>query len=67
MGEVRHVFTHFALKLEVYAAEAARPAPNGFTWMALDRAAASLPTVFAKALRKGLGRPEGGRGARRSV
>ncbi|WP_395644556.1 A/G-specific adenine glycosylase [Terricaulis sp.] len=42
-GEVRHVFTHFALTLDVYAANAA-PAGEGF-W----GDAAGLPTVFRKA------------------
>lgn len=42
-GQVRHVFTHFALTLDVYVAEAA-PEGDGF-W----GDAAALPTVFKKA------------------
>ncbi|HVK79650.1 MAG TPA: NUDIX domain-containing protein, partial [Verrucomicrobiae bacterium] len=42
-GAVRHVFTHFALTLEVYVADAA---PKGEGWWGDVRA---LPTVFKKA------------------
>ena len=46
LGEVRHVFTHFALTLKVWGAE---------TDQVLDttraQAADGLPTVFAKALK----------------
>ncbi len=42
-GAVRHVFTHFALTLEVYVANAA---PRGEGWWGDARA---LPTVFKKA------------------
>ena len=45
IGEVRHVFTHFALTLKVWRAEAADP----FTPATI--AAAGLPSVFAKALK----------------
>jgi len=50
VGEAVHVFTHFRLTLDVYAA----PAPKGFRrksgqqW--IDPAEAKLPTVFRKAL-----------------
>ena len=43
VGAVRHVFTHFSLTLDVYAAEA-QPAGDGW-W----DGAAALPTVFKKA------------------
>jgi len=42
-GAVRHVFTHFALTLDVYVADAA---PVGEGWWGDERA---LPTVFKKA------------------
>lgn len=42
-GQVRHVFTHFALTLDVYAAAAA---PNGDGWWGEPE---GLPTVFKKA------------------
>jgi A/G-specific adenine glycosylase len=47
IGVVEHVFTHFALTLDVYGAEAA---PHGEGWWADESA---LPTVFKKAARKG--------------
>lgn len=43
IGEVRHVFTHFSLTLDVYTAEAA---PAGEGWWG---DATALPTVFKKA------------------
>jgi A/G-specific adenine glycosylase len=46
-GRVRHVFTHFALTLDVYAAEAAM---QGEGWWGDARA---LPTVFKKAAAAG--------------
>jgi A/G-specific adenine glycosylase len=48
-GEVDHVFTHFSLKLTIYTAELACPAP-GFAWTPLAEAADSLPSLFRKAL-----------------
>ena len=47
VGEVEHVFTHFALTLKVFAADA----PS-----AEDPKAAALPSVFLKAFRKVVGR-----------
>jgi A/G-specific adenine glycosylase len=44
-GEVRHVFTHFALTLNVFSAEGES---NDGIW--IKRAEAALPTVFRKAL-----------------
>jgi A/G-specific adenine glycosylase len=43
IGAVRHVFTHFALTLDVYAADAS---PSGEGWWG---EASALPTVFKKA------------------
>jgi len=48
IGEVRHTFTHFHLRLGVMAAEI-RPLPG--ETRPRDEAAAAMPTVFAKALR----------------
>lgn len=49
-GAVEHVFTHFALTLEVRAGEGG----GDFIWTPVDEALASLPTVFRKALERGL-------------
>ena len=50
VGEVRHVFTHFALRLDVWRATApARAKVNG-EWMQRDEALAALPTVGRKAV-----------------
>jgi A/G-specific adenine glycosylase len=50
VGEVRHVFTHFSLKLDVFRADApARARMNG-EWLAFDDALAALPTVGRKAV-----------------
>ena len=48
-GTVRHVFTHFALELAVYAAEVAdRPQAEG-EWVPVDGLTArALPTVMRK-------------------
>ena len=50
VGAVEHVFTHFALTLEVRAATG----QGDFLWRAPDEARASLPTVFRKALDRAL-------------
>ena len=50
IGEVRHVFTHFELRLEVVRAERAH-APEGFEWRPVDDAASAFPSVFRKALK----------------
>ncbi len=59
-GEVSHVFTHFALRLElaVYSgqdwaslAPDAEPGPGGQWWPLARLAEAGLPTLFAKAAR----------------
>lgn len=46
VGEIEHVFTHFALTLEVWAAEG----DGGFEWTASESARQALPSVFRKAL-----------------
>ncbi|MEL6830811.1 MAG: NUDIX domain-containing protein, partial [Pseudomonadota bacterium] len=47
VGEVRHVFTHFALMLKVWRAVS----PAGAQLTPISEAADSLPSVFAKALK----------------
>ena len=49
-GAVEHVFTHFALTLEVRAGEGT----GDFVWTPVEEALTSLPTVFRKALERGL-------------
>lgn len=49
VGEIRHVFTHFALHLRVQIATLEGKRPNG-TWEAVENID-GLPTVFAKALK----------------
>lgn len=53
VGEVRHVFTHFTLRLTVWQAETSgKPAGEG-AWVRW-REGTGLPTVFAKALKLAL-------------
>ncbi|MFN7055288.1 A/G-specific adenine glycosylase [Hyphomonas sp.] len=49
-GEVRHVFTHFSLRLTVWRAEVRAAPPGEGRWAGADEAK-GLPTVFAKALK----------------
>lgn len=49
-GAVEHVFTHFSLTLDVRTATGA----GDFLWTDPDEALRSLPTVFRKALERGL-------------
>ena len=49
-GSIEHVFTHFSLTLEVRVARGR----GDFVWTSPDQALAALPTVFAKALTRGL-------------
>ncbi len=49
-GAIGHVFTHFSLTLTVRAAHGA----GDFLWVEPEEALASLPTVFRKALERGL-------------
>ena len=53
LGPIEHVFTHFALTLEVWRAETAAPSPE-LIWRPIDEAGQALPSVFLKALRAGL-------------
>ena len=53
LGSIEHVFTHFALTLEVWRGEAGS-ADQALVWMPIDAAARALPSVFLKALRAGL-------------
>lgn len=50
VGEIRHVFTHFALKLDVWRATAPARARTPGEWLTTDDALASLPTVGRKAV-----------------
>ena len=52
IGEVRHVFTHFALTLEVWRGELSGKRPDG-DWPPL-KDASGLPSVFKKALKLAL-------------
>ena len=54
-GAVEHVFTHFALTLEVRSGEGR----GDFVWTPVGEAAAALPTVFRKALERCLAWTEG--------
>ncbi|MDX2235427.1 MAG: A/G-specific adenine glycosylase [Hyphomonadaceae bacterium] len=48
-GAVKHIFTHFALTLDVWSGQGAAPASGG-DWVAVDELShAGLPTVFRKA------------------
>lgn len=50
VGEVRHVFTHFALTLHVWTAEAGSRAKVEGEWLDKDGALAATPTVGRKAV-----------------
>lgn len=50
VGEVRHVFTHFALRLDVWTAEASDKARVEGEWLQKDGALAATPTVGRKAV-----------------
>jgi len=54
-GQVRHVFTHFALKLDVYRADIGSRAKMQGEWLKHEDALAALPTVGRKAVALGLG------------
>lgn len=60
LGEVRHIFTHAALTLEVVRLEAT-PSGNGEWWPVSEIARAGLPTLFAKAVGLALASGETGR------
>lgn len=54
-GTVQHVFTHFPLTLDIYAARVKRvPKAEGYWAASAAIAEAGLPTVFLKAARHGL-------------
>jgi A/G-specific adenine glycosylase len=53
LGEVEHVFTHFALTLQVMRAETDADV-EGAVWTPQAEAGQGLPSVFLKALRQGL-------------
>lgn len=53
-GRIEHVFTHFALTLEVFEAALARPRA-GFQWTPIVEARQVTPSLFAKALGLGAG------------
>ena len=56
-GAIDHVFTHFALNLRLYCAEAANPVDEGGDriWWPIEKLGeAGLPTVFARAAERGL-------------
>jgi A/G-specific adenine glycosylase len=53
LGPIEHVFTHFALTLEVWRAEAAAADPK-LDWLPIEEAGQALPSVFLKALRAAL-------------
>ena len=55
VGEVEHVFTHFALTLTVMRAEV-DGLEDAVEWSRGERTGEGLPTVFRKALQAGLGR-----------
>jgi A/G-specific adenine glycosylase len=52
VGAIDHVFTHFALTLDVWRAEGGDC--DGVVWTSLGEAERSLPSVFRKALQAGL-------------
>ena len=51
VGAVEHVFTHFSLGLTVHVGEG----EGDFLWTETGEALSALPTVFRKALERGLG------------
>ena len=53
IGEVRHVFTHFELRLDVVRLEI-ETAPDGYGWTHRADAADAIPSVFRKALKLAL-------------
>jgi len=55
VGEVRHVFTHFALRLDVWRGEAGARTKLEGLWVGADDALAGLPTVGRKAVALALG------------
>lgn len=65
-GTVQHVFTHFPLTLDIYAARVKRvPKAEGYWSASAAIAEAGLPTVFLKAARHGLAHIEAQKKKRR--
>jgi A/G-specific adenine glycosylase len=65
-GSVDHVFTHFALTMQLRCAETGhrRDGPDGAIWWPVDRIGeAGLPTLFAKLAARGLAWREKGKSA----
>jgi A/G-specific adenine glycosylase len=63
-GAVEHVFTHFALTMNLLCAEAERrPQVEGLWWPAERIGEAGLPTLFAKLAMRGLAWREKGKAA----
>ena len=54
IGEVRHVFTHFSLKLDVWRADVSKASRVAGEWMAQTAALTALPTVGRKAVKLAL-------------
>ncbi len=52
-GAIEHVFTHFSLTLQVVVG--GNSGPGEVVWLSVEEARAALPTVFRKALDRGLG------------
>lgn len=53
LAEVRHIFTHFELRLDVVRMQLDE-APDGYSWMPADEAGSAFPSVFRKALKLAL-------------
>ena len=53
LGAIEHTFTHFALTLDIYRADAEATDPN-LIWLPIERALAEMPSVFNKGLRLAL-------------
>ena len=51
IGGVKHVFTHFELRLDVIVLESPGELPTGIEFQSAGEVAAALPTVFRKALK----------------
>ena len=54
VGEVRHVFTHFELRLAVFAATVVRIEAEGFLHEVAELQDAALPSVMRKCVRLGI-------------
>lgn len=54
IGEVRHVFTHFELRLGIIVARVAVALPERYRFVDIEEASYALPSVFRKALKSAL-------------